>query len=62
MQWMRAKVIVANGVTSQSVEEVRQVVKYDAYGYPSPPQWEVVRTLTEDEAKQLGISFAEEKG
>lgn len=64
MQWMRARVVSTNGNVTEhdvKVEQVRQVVKY-VDGYPSPPQWEVVRMLTEDEVKELGISFVEEKG
>jgi hypothetical protein len=61
-RYMRAKLTASNGGKVEvAIQEVQQVISF-VDGYPSPPQWEVVRTLTEDEVKQLGISFAEEKG
>lgn len=58
---MRAKLTVTHGVVTSKIEEVQQVIKF-VDGYPLPPEWEVVCVLTEDEIKELGISFVQEGG
>ncbi len=59
---IRARITVADGkITNQSVEGIQQVVKF-VDGYPSPPQWERVRDLTEEELKALNISFTSKIG
>lgn len=54
-RYFRAKLTATgDGGKDASVEEVQQVIKF-IDGYPCPPQWEKVRDVSEEEAKELGI-------